>query len=75
MSIIDSIKDAYNSGIRAITGETDVKCPKCGKTNLRIIDGLLGKNMFCPNCHFNYEDEIRRMGGDGGGSSPSSGLL
>ena len=70
MGLIDFTKDAYNSCKQAITGETDITCPKCGKSKLYMMDGVIHKTAFCPECHFNLEEEIRKNDKDGGGHCP-----
>lgn len=74
MGIFDFAKDAYNECKQAITGETNITCPKCGKSKLYMMDGIMHKTAYCPECHFNLDDELRKNGG-GGPSAPSSGML
>lgn len=74
MGLTGFTKDVYNSCKQAITGETDITCPKCGGSKLYMMDGIMHKIAYCPECHFNLEDEIRKNnGGDPG--APSSGML
>lgn len=73
MSILDSIKDTYNSCRETITGETDITCPKCRKSKLYMMNAIM-HTAYCPECHFNLDDEIRKNGG-GGSGAPSSGML
>lgn len=76
MILLDLAENVYNSCKQAITGETDITCPKCGKSKLYMMDGVIHKTAVCPKCHFNLEDEIRKNDKDGGGPCPpSSGML
>lgn len=76
MKLLDLAGDLYNSCKQTITGETDITCPNCGKSKLYMMDGVINKTAFCPECNFNLEEEIRKNNKDGGGSCPpSSGML
>ncbi len=76
MGLFDFTKDAYNSCKQAITGKTDITCPQCGTSKLFLMDGVIHKTAFCPECHFNLEEEIRKNDKDGGGPcASSSGML
>ncbi len=79
MGLFDFTKGAYKDFKQALTGETDITCPKCGKSKLYMVDGIMQKTAVCPECHYNLEDEIRKNGGQnpsgGGPAAPSSGLL
>lgn len=74
MGLFDSVKDTIKDCRQAITGETDITCPKCGKSKLYMMDGLMHNTAYCPECHFNLEDEIRKNNG-GAPGAPSSGML
>lgn len=70
MNLFNLAKDVYNSYKHVANNEVDLTCPRCGETKLQIVDGLKGKIAFCPNCHYNYEDN-----NESGSSSPSFGML
>ncbi|MBD5325685.1 MAG: hypothetical protein HDS04_03265 [Bacteroides sp.] len=75
MELFDFANEAYKN-YKLQTGnyrKTDIICPKCGTSQLYMMDGLMYKTGYCPACHFNLEDEIRKNGG--GPSAPSTGML
>lgn len=61
MGLFDFTKGAYKDFKQALTGETDITSPKCGKSKLYMVDGIMQKTAVCPECHYNLEDEIRKM--------------
>lgn len=51
-----------------LTNETDTRCPKCGESNLYLVDNPTGlfKDGYCPKCHY----ILHRNSKFGSGDSP-----
>lgn len=49
-----------------LTGETDTRYPKCGKSNLYLVDNPIGlfKDGYCPKCHYTLRNKFNPGGGD-----------
>lgn len=75
MGLLDYAKDFYEDYKQSLTGETDIICPKCGKSKLYLVDRTIGiAAAICPKCHFVLDNNIRNDDGKGPGA-PSCGML